>query len=115
MSPPTAAWKTWNKAIKEAFIEDEDIKNHLGEWYAEGGHQQTEMHLNAREGTLYRCNEGKWERHEVKQRGRLRFENEGITVSGHVAIAHKAQSTTRSSYIKVNRQFLWESEKRRGK
>jgi hypothetical protein len=39
--PPTAAWKVWNKVIEEAFTEEEDITNQLGEWYDEGGHQQT--------------------------------------------------------------------------
>jgi hypothetical protein len=43
-------WKVWNKAIEEAFTEEEDITHQLGEWYDEGGHQQTELHLNAREG-----------------------------------------------------------------
>jgi hypothetical protein len=39
--PPTAAWKVWKKAIGEAFTEEEDITHQLGEWYDEGGHQQT--------------------------------------------------------------------------
>jgi hypothetical protein len=93
--PPTAAWKVWNKAIEEAFTEEEDITHQLGEWYDEGGHQQTEWHLDAREGTLYRCKDGKWERHKAKQRGRLRFENEGATVGGPQGITHKVQATIR--------------------
>jgi hypothetical protein len=36
--PQTAAWKVWNKAIEEAFTEEEDIIHQLGEWYDEGGH-----------------------------------------------------------------------------
>jgi hypothetical protein len=99
--PPTVAWKVWNKAIKEAFAEEEDITYQLGEWYDEGGHQHTELHLDAREGTLYRCKNGKWVRHEAKQRGRLRFENECVTVTGPQGIKHKAQATLRSSYIEV--------------
>jgi hypothetical protein len=39
--PTTAAWKVYNKAIKEAFTEEEDITHQLGEWYDDGGHQQT--------------------------------------------------------------------------
>jgi hypothetical protein len=39
--PLTAAWKVWNKAIEIAFKEEEDITHQLGEWYDEGGHQQT--------------------------------------------------------------------------
>jgi hypothetical protein len=35
--PPMAAWKVWNKAIEEAFTEEEDITHQLGEWYDEGG------------------------------------------------------------------------------
>jgi hypothetical protein len=35
------AWKTWNKAIEEAFLEKEDITQHLGEECDEGGHQKT--------------------------------------------------------------------------
>jgi hypothetical protein len=89
--PPTAAWKVWSKAIVEAFTEEEDITHQLGEWYDEGGHQQTEWHLYAREGTLYRCKNGKWVQHEAKQRGRLRFENECVTVTGPQGITHKAQ------------------------
>jgi hypothetical protein len=103
--PPTAAWKVWNKVIEEAFAEEEDITNQLGEWSDEGGHQQTEWHLNTREGTLYRCKDGKWERHEAKQRGRLRFENEGATVGGPQGITHKVQSTIRSTYTEVERLF----------
>jgi hypothetical protein len=38
---------------------EEDITHHLGEYYDEGGHQQTDWQLNSREGTLYRCKEGK--------------------------------------------------------
>jgi hypothetical protein len=102
---PTAAWKVWNKAIGEAFTEEEDITHQLGEWYDEGGHQQTEWHLDAMEGALYRCNNGKWVRHEAKQRGRLRFENECMTVTGPQGITHKAQATIRSSYIEVERLF----------
>jgi hypothetical protein len=77
----------------------------LGGWYDEGVHQQTEWHLNAMEGTLYRCKNGKWERHEAKQRGRLRFENECVTVGGPQGITHKAQATIRSKYIEVERLF----------
>jgi hypothetical protein len=99
--PPTAAWKVWNKAFGEAFTEEEDITHQLGEWYDEGGHQLTEWHLDAREGTLYRCKNGKWERHKAKQRGRLRFENECVTVSGPQGITHKAQETMRSRCIEV--------------
>jgi hypothetical protein len=77
----------------------------LGEWYYEGGHQHTEWHLNAREGTLYPCKSGKWERHEAKQRGSLRFENECVTVGGTQGITHKVQATIRSSYIEVERLF----------
>jgi hypothetical protein len=87
--PPTAAWKVWNMEIKEAFTEEEDITHQLGEWYDKGGHQQTEWHLNAREGTLYQCKDGEWARHEAKQRGRLRFENEGATLGGPQGITHK--------------------------
>jgi ribonuclease HI len=103
--PPTASWKVCNKAIGIAFTEEEDITHQLGEWYDEGGHQKTEWHLDAREGTLYRCKYGKWERHKAKQRGRLRFENECVTVSGPQGITHKAQATIRSSYIEVERLF----------
>jgi hypothetical protein len=103
--PPTAAWKVCNKAIEEAFTEEEDITHQLGEWYDEGGHQQTEWHLNARELTLYRCKDGKWERHKAKQRGRLRFENEGAAVGVPQGITHKVKSTIRSSYIEVERLF----------
>jgi hypothetical protein len=46
--PPTTAWKVWNKAIGEAFTEEKNIAHQLGEWYDEGGHQQTEWHLNTR-------------------------------------------------------------------
>jgi hypothetical protein len=99
------AWKVWNKAIEEAFTEEEDITHQLGEWYDEGGHQQTEWHLNAREGTLCRCKDGKWERHEEKQRGRLRFDNEGAILGGPQGITHKVQSTIKSSYIEVERLF----------
>jgi hypothetical protein len=99
--PPTAAWKVWNKAIGEAFTEEEDITHQLGEWYDEGGHQQTEWHLDAREETLYRFKNGKWERHEAKQRGRLRFEHECVTVGGPQGITHKAHTTIRSSYIEI--------------
>jgi hypothetical protein len=74
-------------------------------WYKDGGHQQIEWHLNAREGTLYRCKDGKWERHEAKQRGRLRFENEGATVGGPQGITHKVQATIRLSYIDLERLF----------
>jgi hypothetical protein len=28
--PPTAAWNVWNKAIEEAFTEEEDITHKLG-------------------------------------------------------------------------------------
>jgi hypothetical protein len=65
--PPAGAWKVWNKAIKEAFTEEEDITHQLGEWYDEVGHQQTECHLNTKEGTLYRCKDVKREGHESKQ------------------------------------------------
>jgi hypothetical protein len=75
----------------------------LGEWYDEGGHQQIEWHLNAREGALYRCKDGKWKRHESKQRGGLRFENEGATLGGPQVITHKVQATIRLSYIEVER------------
>jgi hypothetical protein len=75
--------------IKEAFTEEKDITHQLVEWYDEGGHQHTEWHVNAREGMLYRCNDGKWARHEAKQRGRLRFENEGATLGGPQGIIHK--------------------------
>jgi hypothetical protein len=101
--PPTAAWKVWNKVIEEAFTEEEDITHQLGGWYDEGGHQQTEWHLNTREGTLFRCKDVKWERHEAKQQGRLRFENEGVTVVGSQGITHKVQATIRSSYSEVER------------
>jgi hypothetical protein len=104
--PPTAASKVWNMAIEEAFTEGEDITHQLGGWYDEGGHQQTELHLNAREGTLYRCKNGKCKRQEVKQRGRLRFENEGATVGGPQGITHKVQATIILSYIEVERLFL---------
>jgi hypothetical protein len=100
-----AAWKVWNKAIEEAFIEEEDTTHQLGEWYDEGGHQQTEWHLNAREGMLYLCKDGKWERHEAKQQGILRFENEGVTVGGPQGITHKVQFKIRSSCIEVERLF----------
>jgi hypothetical protein len=103
--PPTMAWKVWRKAIGEAFTEEEDITYHLGEWYDEGGHQQIEWHSDAREGTLYRCNNGKWARHKAKQRGSLRFENECVTVSGPQGITHKAHALIRSSYIEVYRFF----------
>jgi hypothetical protein len=58
-----------------------------------------------REGTLYRCKDGKLEQHEAKQRGRLRFENEGATLGGPQGITHKVQATIRSSYIEVERLF----------
>jgi hypothetical protein len=103
--PPTAAWQVWNRAIEEAFTEEEDITHQLGEWYDEGGNQQTEWHLDAREGTLYRCQDGRWERHESKQRGKLRFENEGSTVGGPQGITHKVQATIGSSYIEVESLF----------
>jgi hypothetical protein len=103
--PTTAAWKVWKKAIKEAFTEEEDITHQLGEWHDDGGHQQTEWHLNGREGTLYRCKDEKWERHEAKQRGRLRFETEGATLGGPEGITHKAQATMRLRYIEVERIF----------
>jgi hypothetical protein len=103
--PPTAAWKVWNKAIEEAFTEEEDITHQLGEWYDEGGHQHTEWYLDARKGTLYRCKNGKWEWHEAKKRGRLRFENECVTVGGPQGITHKVQAILRSSYIEVERMF----------
>jgi hypothetical protein len=77
----------------------------LGEWYDEGGHQQKEWHFNAREGTLYPCKNGKLEQHEAKQRGRLRFENECVTVGGPQGTKHKVQSAIRSSYIEVERLF----------
>jgi hypothetical protein len=77
----------------------------LGELYDEGGHQQTECHLNARERTLYRCKNGKWERHEAKQQGRLRFENECVTVGGPQGITNKAHAAIRSSYIEVEMLF----------
>jgi hypothetical protein len=44
-------------------------------------------------------------RHEAKQRGRLRFENECVTVTGPQGITQKAQATIRSSYIEVERLF----------
>jgi hypothetical protein len=47
--PPVVAWKTWNKAIEEAFIEEEDITHHLCEWYDDGGHQQTEYTTTRKE------------------------------------------------------------------
>jgi hypothetical protein len=103
--PPMVARKVWNKVIGEAFIEEEDITHQLGEWYDEGGYQQTEWHLNAREGTLYRCKNGKWERHEAKQQGILRFDNECVTVGGPQGIKHKAQATIISSYIDVEKLF----------
>jgi hypothetical protein len=65
--PPMAAWKVWNNAIEEASTEEEDITHQLGRWYDEGGHQHTEWYLSAREETLYRCKDGKWEQHEAKQ------------------------------------------------
>jgi hypothetical protein len=73
--------------------------------YDDGGHQQTEWHLNGREGTLYRCKDGKSERHEAKQQGRLRFEIEGATVGGPEGIPHKAQAAMISRYIEVESIF----------
>jgi hypothetical protein len=109
------ARKTWNKAIDEAFLEEEDITHHLGELHDEGGYQQTEWHLNVREGTLYRCKEVKWERHDAKQRGRLRFENEGMTVGGPAGRIHKVQATMRSMYVEVDRLIPLVKREMKGK
>jgi hypothetical protein len=98
--PPTAAWKVWNKAIGEALTEEEDITHQLGGWYDGGGHQQTEWHLDAREGLLYRCKNEKG-----TGTRRLRFENECVTVSGPQGITHKAHATIISSYIEVDMLF----------
>jgi hypothetical protein len=35
--------------VEEAFLEEEDITHHLGDWYAEGGHHQTEVYLKQEE------------------------------------------------------------------
>jgi hypothetical protein len=86
--PPAEAWMTQNKAIEDSFLDEEDITHHVGELYDEGRHQQTEWILNAREGSVYCWKEVKWERHEAKQRGRLRFENEGTTLGGPAGITH---------------------------
>jgi hypothetical protein len=99
--------KVLNKVIEEALTEEEDITHQLGEWYDEGGHQQAEWHLNAREGTLYRCKVGKWERHEAKQRGRLRFENEGAIVGGPQGIRYKVQATIRSRVREISIFFYF--------
>jgi hypothetical protein len=49
--------------------------------------------------------DGKWEGLEAKQRGRLRFENEGATVDVPQVIAKKVHAKIRSSYIEVERLF----------